>query len=152
LDHIPPILGCAHFEAVASNYAWGRTDKRHIKKLADFRAQGDDALHRQISETPDLLDFDDMPASICVDRLLQECAVRLLCRFVALHRRRPSGRWQYDSARINCRLTDQDDGHRLDASHILHEVHTTAKPARSSDRTSPTKTLAISPVMTTLPL
>ena len=77
LDHVPPILTQPDFNAVANNYSWGRTDKRYLKKLADFRDQADDALHRQISAHPDLLDFDDMPASVCVDRLLQECATRL---------------------------------------------------------------------------
>lgn len=77
VDHVPPILGCADFNAVASNYSWTRTDKRYIKRLADFRAQGDDALHRQISEEPDLLDLDDMPPSRYVERLLQECAAHL---------------------------------------------------------------------------
>jgi hypothetical protein len=77
LDHIPPILGCTDFAAIANNYSWGRTDKRYIKKLADFRDQADDALHRQISSKADLLGIDDMPASVCVDRLLQECAERL---------------------------------------------------------------------------
>jgi hypothetical protein len=77
LDHIPPILGCADFAAVANNYSWGKTDKRYIKRLADFRDQADDALHRQISSKPDVLDFDDMPASVYVDRLLQECAEHL---------------------------------------------------------------------------
>jgi hypothetical protein len=77
LDHIPPILGCAHFDAVASNYAWGQSDKKYIRRLADFRTQADDALHRQIGRNADLLDFEDLPASICVDRLLQECAGQL---------------------------------------------------------------------------
>lgn len=48
-----------------------------MKKLADFRDQADDALHRQISGKTDLLGFDDMPASVYVDRLLQECAEQL---------------------------------------------------------------------------
>ncbi|MGH3255110.1 MAG: hypothetical protein ACRDOU_06810 [Streptosporangiaceae bacterium] len=77
LDHIPPILGQADFNAIANNYSWSRTDKRYLKKLADFRDQADDALHRQISARADLLDFDDMPSSVYVDRLLQECATRL---------------------------------------------------------------------------
>jgi hypothetical protein len=77
LDHIPPILGQPDFNAVANNYSWGRTDKRYLKRLADFRDQADDALHRQISTRADLLDFDDIPASVCVNRLLQECATQL---------------------------------------------------------------------------
>lgn len=55
----------------------GQTDRKYIKRLADFRDQADDALHRQISTKPDVLDFEDMPASVCVDRLLQECTERL---------------------------------------------------------------------------
>jgi hypothetical protein len=77
LDHVPPILGQTDFNAVANNYSWTRTDKSYLKKLRDFRDQADDALHRQISAQADLLDFDDMPTSIYVDRLLQECATRL---------------------------------------------------------------------------
>jgi hypothetical protein len=64
LDHVPPILGCPDFAAVASNYSWGRTDKRYMKNLTDFRDQADDALHRQISGNVDLLGFDDMTASV----------------------------------------------------------------------------------------
>ena len=77
LDHIPPILGQPHFDAVASSYRWPQTDKKYMKQLAAFRAQGDDALHRQISADADLLGFDDMPKSVCVDQLLLECAKRL---------------------------------------------------------------------------
>ncbi len=74
LDHIPTILGCAGFQAVANNYPWTLTDKRYMRKLLDFRNQADDALHRQISVKADVLAFDDMPARVCVNRLLQECA------------------------------------------------------------------------------
>ena len=77
LDHVPPIFELPSFRQVADNYAWGRTDQKYIKRLADFRDQADDALHRQISSKPDVLGFEDMPASVCVDRLLQECAERL---------------------------------------------------------------------------
>jgi hypothetical protein len=77
LDHIPPILSCKNFEEVANNYHWPQTDKKYLKQLAAFRAQGDDALHRQISADADLLGFDDMPKSVCVDRLLLECAKKL---------------------------------------------------------------------------
>ena len=45
--------------------------------LLDFRDQVDDALHRQISVKADVLMFDDMPASVCANRLLQDCAGRL---------------------------------------------------------------------------
>ncbi len=42
LDHIPPMLGCATFAAVASNYRWSRTDKGYLQKLLDFRLQADE--------------------------------------------------------------------------------------------------------------
>jgi hypothetical protein len=74
LDHVPPIFGYTGFREVANNYSWGQTDRKYIKRLADFRDQADDALHRQIGRNADLLDFEDMPASVYVDRLLQECA------------------------------------------------------------------------------
>jgi len=77
LDHVPPILACADFKAVANNYSWGQTDKKYMKRLLDFKNQADDALHRQISSKADMLDFDDMPSSVLVDRLLQECADKL---------------------------------------------------------------------------
>ena len=62
LDHVPPAFGHANFREVANNYPWKQTDKRYMQKLADFRDQADDALHRQISADADVLDFDDIPA------------------------------------------------------------------------------------------
>ena len=77
LDHIPPIMGFSTFAEVANNYSWGRTDRGYIKKLADFRLQGDDALHRPISPDLDILRFEDLPPPIWINRLLQECARKL---------------------------------------------------------------------------
>jgi hypothetical protein len=77
LDHIPPILGFNGFAEVANSYQWSQTDKKYIKRLLEFKSQGDDALHRQISAKPSLLDFADMPPSIYVSRLLQECSDKL---------------------------------------------------------------------------
>jgi hypothetical protein len=74
LAHVPPIFGCKDFAEVVNNHSWGRTDKRSIKRLADFRDQADDALHRQTSANPCVLDSDDMPTSVYIDRLFQECA------------------------------------------------------------------------------
>ena len=56
-----------------------RTERQqnYMKRLLTFRDQADDALHRQISTKADVLAFDDMPASVCVNQLLQECAERL---------------------------------------------------------------------------
>lgn len=74
LDHIPPMLGCTSFTAVANNYPWTRTDKGYLHRLLDFRIQADDVLHRQISSRSDLLSLEDMPPRACANRLLQECA------------------------------------------------------------------------------
>jgi len=74
LDHIPPILGCVSFAEAANNYGWTQTDKRHIKRLLDFKLQGDDVLHRQISEKAELLGMDDLPSRARINKLLQECA------------------------------------------------------------------------------
>lgn len=77
LDHIPPILGSATFTEVANNYAWSRTDRGYVKRLLDFKLQGDDVLHRQISGKADLLGMDDLPPRAGLNRLLQECAEKL---------------------------------------------------------------------------
>jgi hypothetical protein len=77
LDHIPPVFDYKSFDEVASNYHWPQTDKKYMKQLAAFRAQGDDALHRPISADADLLGIDDMPMGVRVDRLLLECAKQL---------------------------------------------------------------------------
>lgn len=77
LDHIPPILGQPHFAAVVNNYPWQRSDKDYLRQLLNCKTQADDALHRQISPKPCVLRFTDLPASVCINRLLQECADRL---------------------------------------------------------------------------
>jgi len=73
----PPILGCATFTEVANGYRWGRTDRAYVKRLLDFKLQGDDVLHRQISDKADLLGMDDLPPRAWLNRLLQECAEKL---------------------------------------------------------------------------
>jgi hypothetical protein len=77
LDHLPPILGLKTFNEVVSNYSWGHTDGKYMKKLLDFKLQADDALHRVISPKPDLLGQEDMPPRVWVNKLLQECADKL---------------------------------------------------------------------------
>lgn len=74
LDHIPPLLGCTSFTAVANSYPWSRTDKAYMRRLLDFKLQADDAMHRQISAKTDLLSLHDIPPRAWVNRLLQECA------------------------------------------------------------------------------
>jgi hypothetical protein len=73
LDHIPPLFGCGSFDAVVSNYGWGKTDRDYMKSLLDFKSEGDDALHRQISGHDDLLDTTSLPVAHRFNRLLQEC-------------------------------------------------------------------------------
>jgi hypothetical protein len=74
LDHIPPVLRQPNFAAVANNYSWTRTDKGYLQQLLNCKTQADDALHRQISGKPCVLRFADLPAGVCLNRLLQECA------------------------------------------------------------------------------
>jgi hypothetical protein len=73
LDHVPPILGCRTFEQVANNYGWTRTDKKYMLQLVQARVEADDALHRPISGTVDVLRVEDFPSSARLNRLLQEC-------------------------------------------------------------------------------
>ncbi|WP_038842532.1 hypothetical protein [Salinispora arenicola] len=77
LDHVPPLFGQKTFSAVASSHSWGRTDSRYVGRLSTFRDQGDDALHRQISKSPDLLILDDLPQAVAVNSLLRGCAEQL---------------------------------------------------------------------------
>ena len=77
LDHVPPILGQTGFGGVASSYRWTRTDKGYMQQLLSCKTQADDALHRQISSKQCVLRFSDLPASVCVNRLLQECIDKL---------------------------------------------------------------------------
>ena len=42
-----------------------------------FKLQGDDALHRQISEKTDLIGIEDLPPRTWLNRLLQECAEKI---------------------------------------------------------------------------
>jgi hypothetical protein len=70
LDHVPPAFGQPNFDAVVNNVDWTRTDKEYMKRLANFRLQADDALHRHISAKHDYLTIDDLPPRPWVRRLL----------------------------------------------------------------------------------
>ena len=83
------MLGYADFKAAASSHPWGRTGRSYTLKLADFKLQADDALHRHISAKTDLLGIDDMPPRVWVNRILQECASSLLPHPVAAPHKRP---------------------------------------------------------------
>ncbi|MCX4827099.1 hypothetical protein OG883_46535 [Streptomyces sp. NBC_01142] len=71
LDHVPPAFGHQTFAQVVANVMFGRTDKAYIKKLADFRNGGDDALHRPMSTKPSRLNMDDLPPRTYINALLQ---------------------------------------------------------------------------------
>jgi len=73
LDHVPPMFGFQSFEQVANSFPWGRTDRRYMRRLVDFRLQADDALHRQISSQKAHLTLDDLPPSVWLRRLLAGC-------------------------------------------------------------------------------
>jgi hypothetical protein len=78
LDHVPPILDKKTFQEVANGYTWSTTDKSYMKKLLDFRVQGNDALHRPIlSKKQPLLELHDIPPRVYLNTLLRECADKL---------------------------------------------------------------------------
>jgi hypothetical protein len=72
LDHVPPMLGCADFKAVAKHPIPGRMDKNYARSLLDFKPQADDALHWQISAKTDLLAIGDVPPESLGTQILQE--------------------------------------------------------------------------------
>ncbi|MFK0249727.1 hypothetical protein ACIQUM_33930 [Amycolatopsis azurea] len=77
LDHVPPVFNQKNFASVAVQYNWSLTDKKYMKRLEEFRAQADDALHRQIRSREDILDFHDLPPRAWVNRLLDEAVAVL---------------------------------------------------------------------------
>jgi hypothetical protein len=72
LDHVPPIFGQKTFGSVIDQHGWGRTDKNYMKRLGEFRAQGDDTMHRPVDRREDILSFHDLPARAAVNRLVSE--------------------------------------------------------------------------------
>jgi hypothetical protein len=82
LDHVPPLFGCRGFAEVVSNCSWSQADRRYFRRLLDFKEQGHDVLHRQINRRPDVITIEDMPQRVTVNRLLQECADRLMATTV----------------------------------------------------------------------
>ncbi|WP_237329685.1 hypothetical protein [Streptomyces sp. CBMAI 2042] len=71
LDHVPPAFEQATFDNVVANVSWSRTDKNYVKRLRDVRTSADDALHRQIRQSPSHLNMDDMPPRTWLNALLQ---------------------------------------------------------------------------------
>lgn len=77
LDHVPPILNAegkarVTFEYVVSTYRWKQTDKKYVTWLMQFKAQGDDVMHRQIRKSADLIDMEDLPPRTWLNALLRE--------------------------------------------------------------------------------
>lgn len=72
-DHIPPLLGYKNFEELANNHKWGKTDRNYVFTLLRERPISDDSLHRPISKSEDLIEVDNIPNKIFLNRLLQEC-------------------------------------------------------------------------------
>ncbi|TNC23726.1 hypothetical protein [Amycolatopsis alkalitolerans] len=72
LDHVPPIFGQPNFGSVASQYRPRSSDKKYSENLEKFRLQADDAMHRQVREREDILQFDDLPLRAWVNRLVDE--------------------------------------------------------------------------------
>ncbi|MDD4938326.1 MAG: hypothetical protein PHX34_04920 [Candidatus Shapirobacteria bacterium] len=72
-DHVPPLLGFNTFEELVNNYKGKKTDKDYLFKLLKDRPVSDDALHRPISKSEDLLDMASIPNKQFLNKLLQEC-------------------------------------------------------------------------------
>lgn len=77
IDHVPPVFGKGNFKSVVEQYCWSVTDKKYMKRLEDFRGQGDDALHRMIREREDILDIEDIPSRVLINRLIDEVVALL---------------------------------------------------------------------------
>lgn len=76
LDHIPPLLGFTDFADVANNYTWSPSHKKFMLALLDFKNEGDEALHTQISDKDDYLEIQNLPpTSNRLNILLEECLI-----------------------------------------------------------------------------
>lgn len=73
LDHIPPLFGFKSFDEIVNNYPWTPSHKEYMKRLLDFKNEGDDMLHTQISNRRTHIQLNDLPAGIRINTLLEEC-------------------------------------------------------------------------------
>ncbi len=71
MDHVPPAFGVTGFAQVVSNVSWIKTDKDYLRKLQDFRTQGDDVMHRPIGRQRSRIDMHDVPAPAALNALLE---------------------------------------------------------------------------------
>lgn len=78
VDHVPPILSCSNFAAVANNYAGARSFRQHMQHLDNsLRRVADAHLHIQIRTSEALPTFVQVDFRSDLDALLAE-VVRLL--------------------------------------------------------------------------
>lgn len=74
VDITPPLLGLTTFNDVVSGYSWSKTNAKYMKMLLDFKNDGDNTMHAQISEDKDFLDIDKITVfRNILNVLLQEC-------------------------------------------------------------------------------
>lgn len=86
MDHVPPGFGFpvgTTFATVVAQAKWGHSDKKYLKKLTDFRDQGDDVMHRQMDQRRSRIDMDDMPQAAAVNAMLDGLVVALQKRKAA---------------------------------------------------------------------
>ncbi|WP_123972402.1 hypothetical protein [Streptomyces sp. Ag109_O5-1] len=80
MDHVPPGFSFpigTTFATVVAQAKRGQSDKKYLKKLTDFRDQGDDVMHRQIDQRRSRIDMDDMPQAAAVNAMLDGMVVAL---------------------------------------------------------------------------
>lgn len=70
LDTTPPLLGFTTFDEVVSLHSWDNSKRANIRKLQEFRNEGDSSLHTQISNKNDYLGA--LPPDHCLNTLLEE--------------------------------------------------------------------------------
>jgi hypothetical protein len=78
LDHVPPVFEKRNFDGVASQYAWGKSNRDSIRRLAESaRSIADSHLHVQIRAEEILPNRTQVDFSSDLDVLLAEI-VRIL--------------------------------------------------------------------------
>ena len=78
IDCVPPIFACKSFTQVASSVPGiGTTDKSYLKGLEKHRDGADDALHRPLRKSADLIALDYLPPRAAMDALIRLVIDRL---------------------------------------------------------------------------
>lgn len=71
IDTTPPLLGYISFEQIVSHHPWDNSKRVNLRKLLDFKNEGDSSLHTLISSKKDHIG--ELPPSHCLNTLLEEC-------------------------------------------------------------------------------